>query len=67
MDSYEILAAQAALKSAMLGLIVAHLNDGKYMTAIRAQLEIFDGDAEGLYEIGGISFEQFQPFKGGSL
>lgn len=67
MDSYEILAAEAALKSAMLGLLVAHLNDGKYMSAIRAQLEIFDGDADGHYEIGGVSSETFKPFKGASL
>ena len=65
--SLEILAAQAAVKAALIQLLAAYQHDGEYLTAANAQIETDESGADGSYAVGGIARDEFHHFAGGSL
>ena len=65
--SYEMLAAHSAIKAAMLQLLAAYAKDGKYLSAVQAQVEIEDHEAVGSFAVGGLARDEFHQFAGGSL
>ena len=68
MYSVQLIAAQAALRSALLNLLIIAQTDGKYTTAVQASITYEDGDASGCYQIGSFSGDQqFHMLTGGSL
>lgn len=67
MHTYKMLAAHAAVKAALLQLLEAAAEDGKYMGAATAHVTVEDGDANGEWAVGGIARGEFHALTGGSL